>query len=655
MYRKILCILFSILLWMVPSSALAEEYPNEIWDPLSRFASAMEAGNDSEMYTYGSQVIAIMESQPDSHLKKAFLAGKYEQVSRCAERLGYYDKAVELYRRYLPYGEYMGWTDGLLYAKKKIYLLTPYLEVYVQDKAYFPVNYGAKFEPSRGVYFGSVYDNDQRILDFDHDKILSYFPKENSTWLMYLEFGENPRELGRYNRYLTEAKKNRMKVEFAWNTQSSLADIEQYDAYIKDTIDFLDSYGIPIFLRFGAEMNIGANGQNPEAYIKSFRYVASYAKTKQNIAVVWSPHDLGALDRPYAQYYPGDAYVDWIGASLYVGKYFEGIKDHGSQTDPLNTYFVMDTFAHPVMRMTELIQFMQDNDIRKPVLIAECGVAHFTRKEGEDLTDWAKIQMRRMYGDLLLRFPQIKMINYFNVKMEQEVNAYELYSNSVLNDLYNQLVENPYFLTNQMEAAPFGYRPFDGGTTGNCITVSTAGYAPKTLYNSVRYYLDGAEQGEYWATPYPVTFSNLSEGWHSLKAELLDGGEVKQTKEIWFEVQNPISVFINGKETLFPDQNPLLLDHRTLVPARGVFEQMGMQVLWDDEKQEVTVTDQDRILRLVIGEKSLTVNENRVEMDVPAQIINDRTMIPLRAVSEAMNAKVEWQEESRTVFITYHK
>ena len=159
------------------------------------------------------------------------------------------------------------------------------------------------------------------------------------------------------------------------------------------------------------------------------------------------------------------------------------------------------------------------------------------------------------------------MVNYFNVKMENEFNAYELYSNSAMNDLYNQLVEKTYFLSSMTDTASFGDRPFDGGITGTSITVSTAGYYPKTLYNSVRYFIDGEEKGEYWDMPYTATFDNLSEGWHSLKTQLVDG--------------------------------------RT------------------------------------------------IEMDIPAQTINDRTMIPLRAVSEAMNAKVDWSEESSTVSITY--
>ncbi len=653
MLKKMFCLLLCFLSVVAPGAVLAEDYPHEIWAPLDKFAAALDAGDDMQMYEYGMQVIEIMENQPDSHLKKEFLAGKYEQVSRCAERLGYYDKAVELHQRYLPYGEYMGWTDGILYAKKKIYLLTPYLELYLKDESYYPVYYGAKFEPTRGVYFGSVYDNDKRILDYDHDTIATYFPKQNSTWLIYLEFGDNARELGRYNRYLTRAKERGIGVELAWNTQTSLANIEEYDAYIRDTLDFLDSYDIPIFLRFGAEMNIGANGQDAEAYIRSFRYVANYAKQKKNIAMVWSPNDLGALDRPYETYYPGNEYVDWVGASLYVGKYFEGKKDHGTQTDPLNTYFAMDEFAHPVMRITELMEYMQKNGIQKPVMLSECGVAHYTRVEGEDLTDWAKVQMRRLYGDLLLKFPQIKMINYFNVQMSHEVNAYELYTNQAMNDLYNQLVGSPYFLTDMKYIAPYGYRPFDGGTTPRGITVSAAAYYPKALYSSVRYSVDGAVVAESWESPYTVNISGLTDGQHTLKAEFIDGGRVKLAKEFAFQVDTPVSVFVNNEKINFPDQQPVILEDRTLVPARGVFEKMGMEVGWEEATQQVTVTNGKKHLTMTIGKKEFVVDGTVLQMDVPPQTINDRTMIPLRAVSEAMNAVVTWEEETNTAFITY--
>lgn len=628
--------------------AAGDDYPHEIWRPLDAFAAALDAGDDWGIYDFGNQVIGIMEAQPESQLRTEFLAGKYEQVSRAAERLGYYDAALELYRRYLPYGQAMGWTDGVKYAQKKLYLLQGFLDVYMEDTSYTPPHYGAKFEPQRGVLFGSVYDDDPRILDFDNDLILQQFPKQNSTWLIYLEFGDNPRELGRYNRYLSRAEELGIGVELAWNTYDPKADIASYDAYIRDVVNFLGEYNIPIFLRFGAEMNIGANGADAAAYVNGFRYVADIARQKSNIAMVWSPSDISSLDRTYTQYYPGDAYVDWVGMSLYVAKYFEGRKDHGSQTDPLNTYFAMDEFANPLMRVHELMAFMEENNIQKPVMISECGVSHYVRTENEDLTGWAKTQLRKLYSELLIRYPRVKMVNYFNVQIENETNAYELFTNASVNEVYNAMVENPYFLSNFKANAPYGYRWFGGGTVGTEFALTAVGYYPKTLYNTVKFYLDGAWVSELYDAPYTMRFAGVAPGAHTITVELCDGGQVKLKREYEIWVEPEIGVEINGTPVAFPDQKPVMIDNRTMVPVRGVFEQIGMTVEWDGAAQKVTMRRGSDVITLTIGSKTLYVNGVPTEMDVAAQMVNDRTMIPLRFVGQAAGAAVEWDGNTHT-------
>lgn len=653
--KKVLIFILVLTMSLPPFVGLAAELPNAVWEPLGAFAEAMEAGDDAAMYEYGLKLLEIMEAEPDSQEKTSFLAGKYEQISRCAERLGYYDAAIDLHRRYLPYGEAMGWTDGVNYARKKIYLLESELNLYVKDKSYSPVYYGAKFEPQRGVYFGSVYDDDARILDFDNEKILQYFPKQNATWLIYLEFGENPRDAGRYNRYLTRAEEAGVAVELAWNTYGAV-DTEANDAYIRDVIDFLSEYDIPIFLRFGAEMNIGPNGDDPGAFVKAFRRVADYAHTKPNIAMVWAPSDLSSLDRSYADYYPGNEYVDWVGASVYVARYFEGKRDHGSQTDPLNTYFAMDEFAHPLNRMHELMTYLEENGINKPVMIAECGVSHYVRTEGEEMTDWAVLQLRRLYGDLLIRYPRIKMVNYFNVQMENESNAYELFTNPALNDAYNRLVSDPYFLSSVEDTAPYGWRPFDGGTVSSNAEIAVVGYYPKTLYNTVRYSVDGgAWQGELTEAPFVIPLAGLSEGAHSLVVQFCADGAavIERTAELY--VEDPVRVTVNGTEVVFSDQQPVIVNDRTLVPARGVFEQMGLTVSWEATTQTVTVTGGPETVRLSIGDPLLHVGDEVSTMDVPAQIIGDRTMLPLRAVSAAVGAGVSWDAAAKTVVILYQE
>lgn len=134
---------------------------------------------------------------------------------------------------------------------------------------------------------------------------------------------------------------------------------------------------------------------------------------------------------------------------------------------------------------------------------------------------------------------------------------------------------------------------------------------------------------------------------------------------------NP-AVYVDGREIFFDDQPAVIKDDRTLVPARGVFEAMGAKVDWDGEKRQVQVTsaDEQTIVRLVIDDADMKVYdmsglfaalmtgqdfhapETVVTLDVPAQIMNDRTMVPLRAISEAFDSNVEWDGNAYIVDIT---
>ena len=126
---------------------------------------------------------------------------------------------------------------------------------------------------------------------------------------------------------------------------------------------------------------------------------------------------------------------------------------------------------------------------------------------------------------------------------------------------------------------------------------------------------------------------------------------------------NP-KVYIDNTQISFADQEPVILgEGTTLVPARGVFEAMGAYVQWDGETRTVTVSSSDNIIRvfLNIDDPVMTVwkftsiyhaDETQVELAVAPQIINDRTMIPLRAISEAIGADVQWDGDAYSVLIT---
>lgn len=103
----------------------------------------------------------------------------------------------------------------------------------------------------------------------------------------------------------------------------------------------------------------------------------------------------------------------------------------------------------------------------------------------------------------------------------------------------------------------------------------------------------------------------------------------------------------------FSDQKPVIVDGRTLVPARGVFEQLGYTVSWDDATSMVTVGGAEKSLQIPIDRPFLRIDGKDYAVDVPAQLVGGRTMIPLRAISWALGMEVEWVEKSKTVNIYY--
>ena len=125
-------------------------------------------------------------------------------------------------------------------------------------------------------------------------------------------------------------------------------------------------------------------------------------------------------------------------------------------------------------------------------------------------------------------------------------------------------------------------------------------------------------------------------------------------------------VYVDGSRILFKDQNAVIVDDITLVPARGVFEAMGNTVKWDGDARKVTVSSSTgvRDVVLTIDSDVMTVKtyktlfdreDKDITLEVPAKIMNDRTMIPLRAVSEAFDCKVEWDGDAYKVDITTGK
>lgn len=112
-----------------------------------------------------------------------------------------------------------------------------------------------------------------------------------------------------------------------------------------------------------------------------------------------------------------------------------------------------------------------------------------------------------------------------------------------------------------------------------------------------------------------------------------------------------IKVFVNAKEISF-DIPPTIINGRTMVPLRGIFEALNVNVQWDANTKMVIATKDNVIIRLQVDNKTAHINEKTIELDVPAIIQNGRTLVPVRFISESLQATVEWDGDNNQIKIS---
>ena len=89
---------------------------------------------------------------------------------------------------------------------------------------------------------------------------------------------------------------------------------------------------------------------------------------------------------------------------------------------------------------------------------------------------------------------------------------------------------------------------------------------------------------------------------------------------------------------------------RTLC-MRAIFEALGAQIEWDDANKTVTARKGETTISLKIDDRRAYINQEPVELDVPARIKNSRTLVPVRILAESFKAHVGWEDTMRAVII----
>lgn len=122
---------------------------------------------------------------------------------------------------------------------------------------------------------------------------------------------------------------------------------------------------------------------------------------------------------------------------------------------------------------------------------------------------------------------------------------------------------------------------------------------------------------------------------------------------ISMQIDNPIMT-VNGTEKEIDEGRgtaPVIVNDRTLVPIRAIIEEMGGAVSWDEAAQTATLNYANDEIRLVINSATAYLNDEPNTIDTAPTVINDRTMLPIRFIAESFKFDVDWDEATRTVTI----
>ena len=129
----------------------------------------------------------------------------------------------------------------------------------------------------------------------------------------------------------------------------------------------------------------------------------------------------------------------------------------------------------------------------------------------------------------------------------------------------------------------------------------------------------------------------------------LIGVPLTLTQIVYADISD-ISVYVNGIKTEF-DEPPASENDRTLVPMRGIFEALGAEVYWDEKSETASAFLNEDTMSITIDNNIMLKNNDEIILDVPARMYGDRTLVPVRAISEAFGSYVGWDENTQTGFV----
>jgi hypothetical protein len=307
----------------------------------------------------------------------------------------------------------------------------------------------AKLEPETGAYLGAYVLQDDYIGQ-SMDRFNETAGRTHASFFKYVGYGK-PFPV----QWVRDVVKAGAFPHIAWEPNEGLDKVKD-DGYLRRFARQANSSGVPILLRFASEMNGNwtAYSGNPELYKEKWRLVHDvFEQEAPDTAMLWSV--LAMPEKPMADYYPGDDYVDWVGVNIYSVRYHNGDRNYAAhQEDPL-----------------DLLNAVYNRYSRtKPIAVSEFGASHYSATDGKTDVAFAAAKLKRFYGSLEQLYPRVKAVYYFDVNNTtafnpaRRVNDYSITGQQTLLDTYKEATASDYYGARAASASDIAVKVNHGDT-----------------------------------------------------------------------------------------------------------------------------------------------------------------------------------------------
>lgn len=392
------CLALLLTLTVLPIGASALDLPNGWWPVWSAYTAAVEVGDENAILQKGDAVIELYTS---GKMTVDAAGGLYEVYNLRREKAIFesradYTAAADNTQKLLEISQYL--TDNGVDRQDMICICRTHLGVVRPTAGVYAVSYtqnntyGSSIAAPSGTYYGTIADG-----IYGNSSAVSFYVELESETAQQFDFLIAPKADGSR---LIQINLNFQKE----GTTARAIPSGAYDSSICETLNYINTLRGPVLLRIGAEMDVWTDAVTPADFIAAYRYVADMARSLAPKAeLIWSANYCSGWDVSAEDFYPGDAYVDWVGISLYYNY------ESSSTSEPWLEHTRGGRYADPVANAASVVAVARAHG--KPVAVTEGGMTKNKSGMGEE---YAARQIAKEFSTLTMVYPEIKSIIYFD-------------------------------------------------------------------------------------------------------------------------------------------------------------------------------------------------------------------------------------------------